>query len=124
MQYAEHMPSAAKTSPFAKTLRSRREAHAEKLGRKFSLADLRDGLLLSGIPRRYVPSVATLSRMETGDTDEATVDAIVIYGMSKVYECRVSELSQEVANELDTMRDLLEHAWPCIPARRELASAR
>lgn len=113
MHLDERMPT---TTPLAVALRDRREQYASKRpDGKFSLTDLRDALIAEGIPKRYVPSVATLSRMETKG-DESSVDAIVIYGMSLVYGCRVSDLSMEVADELDAMRDLLAHASPCITA--------
>ncbi len=98
---------------FPTKLRNRRTMHGTTQAEgDYSLADLRDDLIATGIPRRYVPSVSTLSRMETGKVPESKVDAIVIYGMARVYSCGVSELSEAAANELDTMRDLLEHAWP------------
>jgi transcriptional regulator with XRE-family HTH domain len=89
-----------------------REAR-EKAG--YSLAEARD-LLRDTIPHRYVPSVKTLARIETGETPEHKVDGIVIYGLAKVYGCKVSELSKVVADELERVSDLLMRSTRCIAA--------
>lgn len=78
-----------------------------------SVERLRDELLLR-IPRRYVPSTKTLHRLEAGEVDEAKVDAIVIYGMSKILNCRVSELSEMIAAEYDALDTLVASVSRCI----------
>lgn len=76
----------------------------EKAG--LSLTDVRD-LLRDTIPHRYVPSVKTLARIETDEVPETKVQGIVIYGLAQIYECRVSALSTVVADELESISDLL-----------------
>ena len=80
-----------------------------------SLQDLRDALVRSGMPKRYVPSVAKLSRMETDGS--ARLDAITICAIAEVYGVSVRTISEEVANELEYVADLLEHRRPCTTAR-------
>lgn len=85
----------------------------EKAG--LSLTDARD-LLRDTIPHRYVPSVKTLARIETDEVAEDKVTGIVIYGLARVYGCRVSELSTAVADELESVSDLLLRSSRCIAA--------
>lgn len=108
---------------FGSNLKSKRIEHGTRLGGEFSQTDLRDALIAIGIPRRYVPSVPTLSRWETGKVNAKGVDAIIVVGIANVFGCSLSDLSEEVADELQMMRDLLEHALPCTTAR-QLTSAR
>lgn len=81
----------------------------------FSLAEARDRLRDS-IPHRYVPSVKTLARIETGFMAEDKVDGIIIVGLAGIYGCKVSDLSTVVANELDSLRDLVVRSSRCIAA--------
>lgn len=80
-----------------------------------SLVEARDRLRDS-IPRRYVPSVKTLSRIENGETPEDKVDGIVIVALARMYEKPISELSRVVADELEIVRDLVIHTTCCILA--------
>lgn len=96
----------------ANNLRTLRE------GKGLSIQQLRDDLLFT-IPRRFVPSVPTLSRIETGKVKEEKVDTIVVYGLAKVLGCRISDLSTVAADEFDAMRDLVEQSSPCIAARNQ-----
>lgn len=94
----------------------------EQYGAKVRAARERAGLSLSGardrlrdsIPHRYVPSIKTLQRIEKGEIPEAKVDGIVIYGLAKLYGCRISELSALVAEEYDSVGDLLASSSPWI----------
>lgn len=76
-----------------------------------SLGEARDAML-GVMPRRYVPSVATLSRMETGRIEEKKVDGIVIFALADVYGCKLSDLSLMVADEAERVRDLLVRSSP------------
>lgn len=83
-----------------------------------SLQELRDELLFT-IPRRFVPSVATLSRIETGKIRDKKVDTIIVYGLAKVLACKVSDLSTDAGEEFDAIADLVEQSSRCIAARDE-----
>lgn len=85
---------------------------AAREGLGLSLNDARDRLLFA-IPRRYVPSISKLARLETGAIAEADISGIVIYGLARVYGCRVSDLSSVVAEELDAISDLLSRTLRC-----------
>lgn len=114
--YAMRMMVGMERSSFGTNLRRERLRYGATHNTEYSQSDLRDDLLAAGIPRRYVPSVAKISRWETGTTSGTKVDALVVVGIAKVLDVPVSKLSQEVAAELDAWRDLLEHASPCITA--------
>lgn len=85
---------------YGERCREKREA------RGLSLSGARDALLFT-IPRRYVPSIKTLHRMEQGEIAEEKADGIVLYGLAKVYGCNVRDLSELAADELEGVRDLL-----------------
>jgi hypothetical protein len=76
-----------------------------------SLQDVRDELL-GLLPKRYVPSISKLSRMETGKVPEAEADGMVINALSQVYKCKVSDLSPTVADEMERVRELLVRSSP------------
>lgn len=101
------------TKPFGAMVRERREAAG------LSISEMRDALR-DRVPDRYVPSISTLSRWETGQVNDKRVDGIVIVGLARVFGCRVSELSPEVASELDRTSDLLASCspWNPIPAEQ------
>lgn len=79
-----------------------------------SLEKARDRLFRT-IPDRYVPSSKTLHRIERGEVAEEKVDGLLIYGLAKVYGCRISDLSSLVAEEVNTLSDLLDSSLPWIP---------
>ena len=106
MRYGAHMPN---SKPAA--IRTIRET---RLATGMSMNDVRDAMR-DFMPARLVPTVATLSRMETGAT--AKLDTIVVCAMAKVLGCPVSDLSPDAAAELETMRYLVEHTSPCITAQ-------
>ena len=93
---------------YGQRIRAIREAHG------MSLATLHDELLLA-IPRRYVPSTKQLQRIETDEITEQKVDGIVVYGIARVLDCKVRDISEVVADELDRLSDLLERQSRCIP---------
>lgn len=95
------------TTHYGAKMRAKREA----LG--LSLSEARDRLLFA-IPRRYVPSIKKLQRIETGEVDETKVDGLIVYGLAMVYGCRVSDLSTVVADELKSVSDLLERQTRCV----------
>ena len=90
------------------TLRSAR------IAADMTLQDMRDGMLAI-LPKRLIPALSTLSRMETGYTHK--VDTIVLYAAARVLGCKLSDLSVEAAVELETIRDLVVSTSPCITAR-------
>lgn len=71
-------------------------------------ADLRQML-----PKRYRPSKSAIQRMETHDAEEKW-NGLVIFAMSKLYRCRVSDLSPLVAEEYDELSDLVTSSLPWI----------
>lgn len=80
-------------------LRESRDAAA------LSLTDVRDWLV-TRLPRRQVPSVSKLSRMERNLVPYAeSVD--LIYALCALYNLRISEVSQSAADELERSLDLL-----------------
>lgn len=83
----------------------------EKAG--LSCQDLRDGMLPL-VPKRYLPSVSQLTRIETGQT--ASVDTILLMAAAQVIGCKLSDLSMEAALEMETIRDLVVSTSPCITA--------
>jgi transcriptional regulator with XRE-family HTH domain len=105
MHHDGPMASTRNTIPMHDRLRT----HRQRLG--LSLVEARDRLVMV-MPARYLPSVATLSRMETGKIDERKVDGIVIHALAEVYGCKVRDLSPMVAAESERIRDLLVRASP------------
>lgn len=85
--------------------------------RGYSLEATRDELR-TVLPKRFVPSAATLARIETGKI--ATVDTVLVVALANVLGCGIGELSQEAADEMDTLRHLLEHTSLCITAHPQL----
>lgn len=71
-------------------------------------ADLRQLL-----PKRYRPSKSAIQRMETHDPEEKW-DGIVVMAMSKLYKCRVRDLSPLIAEEFDEVSDLVASTLPWI----------
>ena len=53
------------------------------------------------------PKQSTLSRWETGKNTGYVDDPLTVIALADLYDCRVSELSQEVADQLETLRTLL-----------------
>ena len=92
-------------------IRAKREA------KSMSLEALRDDLR-DVLPKRFIPSSATLARIETGKI--ASVDTVLVVAVANVLGCGIGELSPEAADELDTLRHLLEHTSPCISAHPTL----
>lgn len=58
---------------------------------------------------------STLHRLET-KTSEQKADPFLINVLATIYRRNTSDLSQVAADSLQTLRDLLEHASPCITA--------
>lgn len=72
-------------------------------------ADLR-----ATLPRRDVPSPSKLQRMET-EVPEEKWNAMVIYGLARIYRCRIGDLSPLVAAEFEEVSDLVASSLPWIP---------
>jgi len=85
-----------------------------------AMSEVRDAML-GFLPARLVPSVATLSRMETGTTNK--IDTIVLYSIARVLGCGLSSLSPEAEAELEAIRELVVQTSPCITARRQPVGA-
>lgn len=97
------------TTAHGQRLRDHREAAGLTIAEAY--ADLR-----AMLPKRYQPSITTLQRMET-ETPEEKWDGMVIFGLSKLYRCRIGDLSPMVADEYDEVGDLLASCSPWITTR-------
>ena len=64
------------------------------------------------LPRSMWISVPTLQRIES-EKDETNVDAFLVCVLAGVYGVSVSDLSEEVADHLDSLRALLKPLSRC-----------
>lgn len=85
-----------------------------------SLATTRD-LLRDSIPHRYVPSVKSLQRIEKGEVPEEKVDGMLIFGLARIFRCRISHLSPLVAEEFEGVSDLVASSSPWITTPGQLS---
>lgn len=69
-----------------------------------SVAEIRDGLR-ERLPRRHVPAVSTLSRVETGQI--RTIDFVLLCALSQVLECSLDDLSVDASDDYEQIRELV-----------------